>query len=212
MANLNNMCFQTLARNTYSNYGSYLNSRGYDKEICNFKTQMTDGTIPFKAITVNNPDSGNHLVIKGNVWIQGKLVVSDSSDSLVPILPAAAGTGFQWNASSTPTNNTYFTNNAITTPSSLRYKFDVSPYLLPEATKLLNISAKSYKYKNSPAKTHVGVIAEDLHEAGLGHFVGYDSENRPDSVNYGAIVAPLIELVKHLNTRVSALEQKLANQ
>ena len=122
----------------------------------------------------------------------------------------AAGAGVQWNT--TTTTVPYFTNNVITTPSSLRYKFDVSPYLLPEATKLLNISAKSYKYKNSPTKTHVGVIAEDLHEAGLGHFVGYDSENRPDSVNYGAIVAPLIELVKHLNTRVSALEQKLANQ
>ena len=38
-------------RDKYYNYGSYLRSRGYDKEICSLVTDIENGSIPFGPIT-----------------------------------------------------------------------------------------------------------------------------------------------------------------
>ncbi|MDN5606324.1 MAG: hypothetical protein L0G59_13055, partial [Kocuria sp.] len=54
-----------------------------------------------------------------------------------------------------------------------------------------------------------GVIAEDLHDAGLGVFVRYDPSGDPASVNYDAIGPALIPIIRRLRDRVDALETKL---
>ena len=67
-------CDQTLCRNTYYNYGSYLRSRGYDKEICNLIMELQNGHIPISAIKVDT-DTGV-LQINGSVRINGNLTVT----------------------------------------------------------------------------------------------------------------------------------------
>lgn len=46
-------CPGTTCRNTYYNYGSYLRSRGYDKEICNLVTEIENGNIKVGNIIPN---------------------------------------------------------------------------------------------------------------------------------------------------------------
>jgi hypothetical protein len=55
-------------RDKYYNYGSYLRSRGYDKEICSLVTDIQNGTIPIGPITPGN--CSTPTTIEGNVTIK----------------------------------------------------------------------------------------------------------------------------------------------
>jgi hypothetical protein len=54
-------------RDKYYNYGSYLRSRGYDKEICSLVTDIENGNIPIGPITPGS--CPNPTIIEGNVTI-----------------------------------------------------------------------------------------------------------------------------------------------
>ena len=61
----------------------------------------------------------------------------------------------------------------------------------------------------APVPDHVGFIAEDLDAAGLEEFVVYDSQGRPEQVQYDRLVAVLVPAVQDLRARVTELEQML---
>ena len=54
-------------RDKYYNYGSYLRSRGYDKEICSLVTDIENGNIPIGPITPGS--CPNPTTIEGSVTI-----------------------------------------------------------------------------------------------------------------------------------------------
>lgn len=56
-----------------------------------------------------------------------------------------------------------------------------------------------------------GMIAEDLHDAGLGLFVYYNDEGDPDGVKYDRIGPALIPIVRSLRDRIESLEAQLAS-
>ena len=60
-----------------------------------------------------------------------------------------------------------------------------------------------------PLRRIPGVIAEDLHDAGLGILVEYDDEGAPSSVMYDRIGAALIPIVRGLRDRINELEEKI---
>ena len=60
-----------------------------------------------------------------------------------------------------------------------------------------------------PLRRIPGVIAEDLHDAGLGILVEYDSEGAPSSVMYDRIGSALIPIVRGLRDRINELEEKI---
>lgn len=60
-----------------------------------------------------------------------------------------------------------------------------------------------------PLRRIPGVIAEDLHDAGLGVLVEYDSEGAPSSVMYDRIGAVLIPVVRGLRDRINELEERM---
>lgn len=60
------------------------------------------------------------------------------------------------------------------------------------------------EFRRSP-----GVIAEDLDDAGLGMFVVYDKEGRPETAMNDRIGLALIPIIRRLRDRVDALETKL---
>ena len=63
MSNCNNQ----ICRDSYFNYGSYLRSRGYDKEICNLVTAIENGQIPIGGL---NPGPGGvGLTVTGNIIV-----------------------------------------------------------------------------------------------------------------------------------------------
>lgn len=65
MSNNNFTC-----RDKYYNYGSYLRSRGYDKEICNLVTDIENGNIKIGPITPGNCASNKPTTIEGDVIIK----------------------------------------------------------------------------------------------------------------------------------------------
>ena len=60
-----------ICREKYINYGSYLNSRGYDREICNLITKLQNGELNIGSIDPGNCDSTpqKDTTIKGDVYI-----------------------------------------------------------------------------------------------------------------------------------------------
>lgn len=59
-----------------------------------------------------------------------------------------------------------------------------------------------------PAPSYVGFTAEGLDEVGLGEFVVYDSQGRPEQVQYDRLVAVLVPAVQDLRARVAELEER----
>jgi hypothetical protein len=91
--------------------------------------------------------------------------------------------------------------------SSLRYKSDVvnATHGLADVLKLRSVT---YKGKNDGDTVFGGLIAEEVHDAGLTEFVAYDKEGRPDALHYGNMVALLVKAVQELTARVAELEAK----
>jgi hypothetical protein len=91
--------------------------------------------------------------------------------------------------------------------SSLRYKSDVTTatHGLADVLKLRSVT---YKGKNDGDTVFGGLIAEEVHDAGLTEFVAYDKEGRPDALHYGNMVALLVKAVQELTARVAELEAK----
>ena len=91
--------------------------------------------------------------------------------------------------------------------SSLRYKSDVvnATHGLADVLKLRSVT---YKGKNDGDIVFGGLIAEEVHDAGLTEFVAYDKEGRPDAIHYGNMVALLVKAVQELTARVAELEAK----
>ena len=204
-------CDQTLCRNTYHNYGSYLRSRGYDKEVCNLIMELQHGHVPISAIKVSS--DAEPLQIHGSVQINGDLSVTGSTTLqngqcknltvhnrlLNPGITVSSGT-------SVAASSNAHTLGLSATTSSEKYKSKISPLEMFQAKSILQIEPKTFEYNDKPDITRVGVIAEELDAAGLKEYVEYNENKEPDGVHYQSLVAPLIQLVKDLTQRVENLE------
>ena len=100
--------------------------------------------------------------------------------------------------------------------SSLKYKKNVADTTHGLA-ELLALRAVTYKGKSEAdeGKTFGGLIAEEVHEAGLTEFVQYAEDGSPDALAYGNMVSLCIKaiqeqqaLITTLTTRITALETK----
>jgi hypothetical protein len=102
--------------------------------------------------------------------------------------------------------------------SSRRFKVLEEP--LDVGLKFLNLQPKTWvdkgeylKNQESPdgLRRSPGFIAEELVEAGLGIFVYHDPETGlPQNIHYGELTAAILPVLKHLNEKVSILEEKIA--
>ena len=82
------------------------------------------------------------------------------------------------------------------------------PYGLAEALSLRPVIYKGTG-PDDGEKIHGGMIAEEVHEAGLTDFVEYNTENEPDSLEYGNMVALAFKAVQELNDKVETLMARL---
>lgn len=93
--------------------------------------------------------------------------------------------------------------------SSLRYKSDVvnATHGLADVLKLRSVT---YKGKNDGDRIFGGLIAEEVHDAGLTEFVAYDKEGRPDAIHYGNMVALLTKAIQEQQAMIDELKAKVA--
>jgi len=93
--------------------------------------------------------------------------------------------------------------------SSLRYKNTVND-ATHGLTELLSLRPVTYKGNNDGDTIFGGLIAEEVHDAGLTEFVQYDDENRPDALAYGNMVSLCIKAIQEQQETITALEARIA--
>ena len=91
--------------------------------------------------------------------------------------------------------------------SSMRYKTDIqdATHGLNEVMKLRSVT---YNGINDGDTRFGGLIAEEVHEAGLTEFVVYNDNGDPDALHYGHMVSLLVKAIQELNAKIVKLEGK----
>jgi hypothetical protein len=101
--------------------------------------------------------------------------------------------------------------------SSLKYKKNIQDANFG-LTDLLKLRAVTYegKAEQDAGKTFGGLIAEEVHEAGLTEFVQYATDGTPDALSYGNMVALCVKAIQELKalvdtqaTEIAALQAKV---
>ena len=93
--------------------------------------------------------------------------------------------------------------------SSQRYKNTIND-ATHGLTELLTLRPVTYKGNNDGDIIFGGLIAEEVHDAGLTEFVEYDEENRPDALRYSNMVSLCIKAIQELSSKVTTLETEKA--
>jgi len=91
--------------------------------------------------------------------------------------------------------------------SSLRYKNSIEDYN-KGLEELKQLRPVTYKFNGEDVVT-AGFIAEEVDAIGMDEYVIKNSEGQPDSLNYGQMVALLVNGIKELSSKVDDLEEKL---
>ena len=93
--------------------------------------------------------------------------------------------------------------------SSERFKKDITDISVSDAYKVLDARPIHFRDKNddSSVPLEAGLSAESLHDSGWTYAVTYDNgTTTPRGIHYEMLVAPLITVIKDLNTRLAAVE------
>jgi cytoskeletal protein CcmA (bactofilin family) len=93
--------------------------------------------------------------------------------------------------------------------SSLRYKNTIND-ATHGLTELLALRPVTYKGNNDGDTVFGGLIAEEVHDAGLTEFVTYNDENEPDALAYGNMVSLCIKAIQELKTELDAAKARIA--
>lgn len=120
----------------------------------------------------------------------------------------------------TDVNNEYITGDTVKitsagtlgvlNPSSRRFKENIVDYDY-EASRLLSVNPVTFDFKDGILAegenpfNHFGLIAEDLHDAGLTHLVKYDAEGQSRGIEYEMLSVELLGIVKKQQTAIDDL-------
>ena len=212
--NLNNNIITVSAVNYFSNVGAIV-----FKDISN----VTNAEIKLDVAGVFSiqtaTTSGADLYLDDNGWFQigggnGPLIRSDQSNPNSEIVFSSAGRyEFRGNFPTTGTAANVYWDTADSgslrrSTSSIRYKLDVQDYDKGiEVIKLLR--PVYYKGINDGEKQFAGLIAEEVHEAGLTEFVQYNENDEPDALGYAHMVALLTKGIQEQQQQIDALKAEI---
>jgi trimeric autotransporter adhesin len=94
--------------------------------------------------------------------------------------------------------------------SSIKYKRDIqnANYGLAEVMQLRPVTYKG-KNENDGDTVFGGLIAEEVHAAGLTEFVQYAADGTPDALAYGNMVSLAFKAIQELSAQVTALQAEV---
>ena len=95
--------------------------------------------------------------------------------------------------------------------SSKRYKSNIVDYArgIDDLMRLRPVSFNSISKHDDNRKTFAGFIAEEVDELGMKEYVTYDSDGRPDGLNYAQMTAILTKAVQDLKRQNDELAKRL---
>jgi len=92
--------------------------------------------------------------------------------------------------------------------SSLRYKNTINN-ATHGLTELLTLRPVTYKGNNDGDTVYGGLIAEEVHDAGLTEFVQYNDDGEPDALAYGNMVSLCIKAIQELKTELDSAKARI---
>jgi hypothetical protein len=153
------------------------------------------------ALLVRNDGSGNSIE------------VDDGSDGNTVFRVAENGRTYIPEAYTSTTGNSAnlfidTDGRLIRATSSERYKNTITDatHGLAEVLKLRSVT---YKGNNDGDTVFGGLIAEEVHDAGLTEFVQYNEDNKPDALAYGNMVSLCIKAIQELKAENTALANRI---
>jgi len=191
-----------LAVSTGTNNQCFGNSAGAAITGGNYNTIVGNHTGNGDSVDIRGAD--NNLIIadgQGNVRISYR---SDGNTFQIPDLYS--------NTSSGSANMVALASGTIArATSSLRYKKDVAD-ATHGLSEVLNLRPVTYKGKGGEDGDTVygGLIAEEVHAAGLTEFVEYDTQDRPDALHYSNMVSLCIKAIQEQQATITALTDRIA--
>lgn len=93
--------------------------------------------------------------------------------------------------------------------SSRRYKNTITD-ATHGLTELLALRPVTYKGNNDGDRLFGGLIAEEVHDAGLTEFVQYNIDDEPDALAYGHMVSLCIKAIQEQQTLIETLQAEVA--
>ena len=168
------------------------------------QTEATPANFTFES-TVSDGD----IIFKGNDGGSGVTAFTIDMSQLGGVLISPPTRSNQTSASA----NVVVTSGgsfAFST-SSRRYKNTINDatHGLGDLLKLRSVTYKGNNAQNDGDTIFGGLIAEEVHDAGLTEFVVYDDQNRPDSLHYGHMVALCVKAIQELSAKNDALEARI---
>jgi hypothetical protein len=137
------------------------------------------------------------------VEARGGPVKLDSDTDDVRIVPHGATTVNGANCNLDPA-----TGRVLRSSSSRRYKAHIQPLELDADTVLAMEPVTFTAANEEDSSRHVGLIAEQLDECGMGQFVTYDDEG-PEAISYDRLTVALLAVAKNQQTRLESQQQQI---
>jgi trimeric autotransporter adhesin len=102
------------------------------------------------------------------------------------------------------------TGELVRSTSSLKYKRDVqdATHGLAEVMQLRPVTYKG-KSQVDGETVFGGLVAEEVHDAGLTEFVQYAADGTPDALAYGNMVSLCVKAIQELSAQVTALQAEV---
>jgi hypothetical protein len=101
--------------------------------------------------------------------------------------------------------------------SSLRYKKDITEYVVDDPKKILKLKLKQFKYKAKHRDMHEsfgreylqGYIAEEAQEMGISEILTYDHHGDVEGIRYDIVGVLVLELVKQQQNEIDSLKEEI---
>jgi hypothetical protein len=210
--------------------GSYNgNQGGLDIRTANNQIVLSDGDGNVRGnfdssgnfcLGVTSTTSGARLAIRGNGTTGATYnIYSTNSASNVVFATEDGGTIYTGTLGGSPYNNTtgsaanmFVTAGGVLqrSTSSLKYKKNVqdATHGLADVLKLRAVTYEG-KSESDVGKTFGGLIAEEVHAAGLTEFVQYAEDGSPDALAYGHMVSLLAKAIQEQQAIIVSLKARL---
>lgn len=162
------------------------------------RIQFSDNTSSPFVGAIEYAHSNNHMFF----YTDGNQVLKITNNGFMQSPPTAGNT-------TSASSNMHVTvgGEFAKSTSSERYKNTINDATHGLA-ELLKLRSVTYKGNNDGDTIFGGLIAEEVHDAGLTEFVVYDEEDRPDALHYPHMIALCVKAIQELEAKVKELGGK----
>ena len=196
-----------LAKNSYG--GSFVLRNSSDKSIASIVTESNGGG----SININN-ESGVAMVYGGRETNGGGLRIGNHSGTeVIAMTTGSSGDGTINVKDSTGTwtinlagQSGVITCVAVQQTSSRKVKENIKP--IEDSSKILELDAVAFDFKDGRGKDKRGFIAEDVAEV-LPNLVTPETDEAPATLDYIQMIPYLQDIIKKQEARIKALEDKI---